>query len=354
MPKQIGKWRDVSLGEICEFKYGKSLPELSRMGGVFPVYGSNGIVGSHNRALCSGPAIVIGRKGSFGEVNFSAVPCWAIDTTYYIDQSSTSADLRWLSYRLSALGLKELNRAAAVPGLNREDAYRKRLLLPPLPEQRRIAAILDKADSLRATRREALGKLDSLAQEMFLEMFGDPRKSGLSGKISTQTRRLGELAKICTGKLDANAADEDGKYPFFTCAVEPLRINTAAYDCKAILVAGNGDLNVKYYEGKFNAYQRTYVIESADEEIALPKFLFGFLDIYVSELRKQAIGGVIKYIKLPYLTEAKVNLPDIEAQQEFARRLQLVQSIHDDLTHSQALLEGLFSVLQHRAFQGEL
>src|SRR5690606_20471238 len=97
------------------------------------------------------------------------------DTTYYVDSSSTGEDLRWLSYRLAALGLKKLNRAAAVPGLNREDAYRKRLLVPPLEEQRRIAEVLDRADELRAKRRQALAHLDDLTQSIFLDMFGDPR-----------------------------------------------------------------------------------------------------------------------------------------------------------------------------------
>jgi type I restriction enzyme S subunit len=136
--------------------------------------------------------------------------------------------------------------------------------IPPLPEQRRIAEILDEADALRAKRREALAQLGSLTQSIFIQMFGDPRRAGSTGNASTRPRLLGELTRIRTGKLDANAADEDGVYPFFTCAVKALRINTAAFDCKATLVAGNGDLNVKYYEGKFNAYQRTYVVESLD------------------------------------------------------------------------------------------
>src|SRR5690606_37965542 len=125
-------------------------------------------------AITSGPTIIIGRKGSFGEVNYSPVACWPIDTTYFVDETATDADLRWLTYRLSVLGLNRLNRAAAVPGLNREDAYRQRLLLPPLPEQRRIAEILDKADALRAKRRAALAQLDTLTQSIFLDMFGDP------------------------------------------------------------------------------------------------------------------------------------------------------------------------------------
>ena len=226
--------------------------------------------------------------------------------------------------------------------------------VPPLAEQRRIAEVLDRAEALRTKRRAALAQLDSLTQSLFLDLFGDPRKKGSTGNTPTKPHLFGELTRIRTGKLDANAADEDGAHPFFTCAVEPLRINTPAFDCKAVLVAGNGDLNVKYFEGKFNAYQRTYVIESLDESVLVPKFLYAFLDLYVSELRKQAIGGVIKYIKLPYLTDAVVQLPSEEWQREFARRVTAVEALKTAQRASLAELDALFATLQHRAFRGEL
>ena len=134
--------------------------------------------------------------------------------------------------------------------------------------------------------------------------------------------KLGSLTSIKTGKLDANAATDGGKYPFFTCSKEPLRINSFAYDCECVLVAGNGDLNVKYYEGKFEAYQRTYIIESVDKDKLLVKYLYFFLDSYVAVLRMQSIGGVIKYIKLGNLTDAVIPLPDIDKQQEIVNLLE--------------------------------
>lgn len=78
--------------------------------------------------------------------------------------------------------------------------------------------------------------------------------------------KLGDYTNIKTGKLDANASSDNGIYPFFTCSKEPLTIDTYSYNCECVLVAGNGDLNVKYYSGKFDAYQRTYIIESNNEE----------------------------------------------------------------------------------------
>ena len=133
--------------------------------------------------------------------------------------------------------------------------------------------------------------------------------------------RLGELTKIKTGKLDANASSINGEYPFFTCSKEPLRISTYSYDCECVLVAGNGDLNVKYYNGKFDAYQRTYIIEdNGSGKLYLP-YLYYFMDSYIEELRKLSIGGVIKYIKLGNLTEALIELPPINTQKEIVNNL---------------------------------
>jgi type I restriction enzyme, S subunit len=116
-----------------------------------------------------------------------------------------------------------------------------------------------------------------------------------------RTVALGDLVAIQTGKLDANASSPDGEYPFFTCAHEPLRIANWKYDLDAILIAGNGDLNVKHYKGKFDAYQRTYILSSKTDRVDT-RYLFHFLDKYLDRLREQSIGGIIKYIKLGMLT----------------------------------------------------
>lgn len=137
--------------------------------------------------------------------------------------------------------------------------------------------------------------------------------------------KLGLLVKVRTGKLDANAAVSGGCYPFFTCSKEVSEIDTYAYDCECVLVAGNGDLNVKYYNGKFNAYQRTYIVERASSEINM-RYLYHFLSCYVDVLRRQSIGGVIKYIKLGNLTEADIKLPDKETQER-------ISMILDRITH---------------------
>lgn len=153
--------------------------------------------------------------------------------------------------------------------------------------------------------------------------------------------RVSDLTKIRTGKLDANASSEDGKYPFFTCSKEPLRISTYTYDCECVLVAGNGDLNVKYYNGKFDAYQRTYIIEdNSNGKLYIP-YLYYFMEDYVKELRKQAIGGVIKYIKLGNLTEVVITVPSIDRQKEIVEVLKKVGNILENYSKKLCQLDVL-------------
>ena len=153
--------------------------------------------------------------------------------------------------------------------------------------------------------------------------------------------KLGELTKIRTGKLDANAASENGEYPFFTCSKEPLRISTYSYDCECVLVAGNGDLNVKYYNGKFDAYQRTYIIESnGDGRLHLP-YLYHFMTRYIQELRKLSIGGVIKYIKLGNLTDAEITLPSIKEQKDACKKLEKIKNNIDEKETQISYLDNL-------------
>ena len=147
-----------------------------------------------------------------------------------------------------------------------------------------------------------------------------------------QTLKLGEIVSIKTGKIDANKAVENGKYPFFTCAREISRIDDAPYEGKVVLVAGNGDLNVKYYEGKFNAYQRTYFLTSLDENCALPKYIYFFMEHYLQILRTQSIGTTIKYIKMENLSDAIIPLPRIEEQ------LKIVELLEDHLSRLEAAL----------------
>ena len=170
--------------------------------------------------------------------------------------------------------------------------------------------------------------------------------------------KLKQLCKIKTGKLDANAACENGQYPFFTCAAKESRIDTFAFDDEAILIAGNGLLNVKYYSGKFNAYQRTYVLHEINNELISPKYLFLFMTKYIEKLRDMSIGGVINYIKLGMLADCEISLPPLNEQHRIAAKIEELQShsrnAKEALQEAKALLGQLRQSVLHAVFTGKL
>ena len=138
--------------------------------------------------------------------------------------------------------------------------------------------------------------------------------------------KLGQYIQINTGKRDVNASSEFGAYPFFTCSRETYRIDEADFDGESVLVAGNGDLNVKYYDGKFNAYQRTYVLKSVDKAVLDNRFLYVYMQTYVDYLRSETRGTVIQYLKKDQFTDAKIKLPPLPEQKRIVDLISTVDS----------------------------
>ena len=181
--------------------------------------------------------------------------------------------------------------------------------LPDMERQHELAKMLWSIVETKESYERLMAATDELVKSQFIEQMKIWETSNLGTKYN-----LGDLTRIRTGKLDANANVDKGRYPFFTCSREPLKIDSYSFDCECVLVAGNGELNVKYYDGKFDAYQRTYIIESKDKGIVKVPYIYRFLINYVKDLQDQAIGGIIKYIKMENLTNAQIIVPSVEEQ----------------------------------------
>lgn len=131
--------------------------------------------------------------------------------------------------------------------------------------------------------------------------------------------KLSDIANFTTGKLNSNAAVDDGEYPFFTCAPEPLKIDTYKFDEKAIILAGNnaeGNFHISFYEGKFNAYQRTYVITSKSENIVDIRYLYYALKLCLAEFKVISQGTATKFLTAKILSNFEINLPPIHIQKK--------------------------------------
>lgn len=148
--------------------------------------------------------------------------------------------------------------------------------------------------------------------------------------MSYPTVKLKDISLIKTGKLDSNAAVADGVYPFFTCDPNTLRINDWAYDTEAVLLAGNnasGNYTAKYYKGKFNAYQRVYIIETADAERLNTRYLCYAMNQQLRLLKTMSSGSTTKFLTLGMLHGLDIPLPVIEVQDSIVTIL----SSYDDL-----------------------
>ena len=200
----------TTVGSFCPFTYGKGLPEKKRnTNGNIKVYGSNGPVGVHDQPLVDEPGIVIGRKGTVGVVHFASEPFWPIDTTFYV-VSKADRDLKYTYYLLKSIGLENMNTDSAVPGLNRDAAHARQILVPEYDEQRAISHILGSLDDKIELNRQMNRTLEAMAQAIFKSWFVDfdpvrakaeGRDSGLPKDITSlfpdsfEDSELGEIPK---------------------------------------------------------------------------------------------------------------------------------------------------------------
>ena len=211
-----------------------------------------------------------------------------------------------------------------LPGIN--TIKNLEINLPDFDEQKRIGCILKNIDDLIRNNRklnEESEKLLNLLYERWFMQLDFPNENGnpylesggqlksIEGTnipINWNILKVKDILNVTTGKEDANFSKENGKYKFFTCGQEPLLCDEYKFDGSAILIAGNGDFNVKHYSGKFNAYQRTYVLIPND--IKYYGVLYKSVNNLVEKLKKGSNGSIVKYIKLSDIENISFLSPD--------------------------------------------
>ena len=239
--------------------------------------------------------------------------------------------------KISALAL-----GANINNIRNEHIDELFVCFPNELEQKSIASLLDKVTNLIDKRKEQLSKLDELVKARFIELF--------YGK-GYPTLKWNEVFNTTTGKLDSNAMVEDGEYPFFTCAKEVFRIDKYAFDQEALLLAGNnaaGKYDVKYYKGKFNAYQRTYVL-GLKEDWSYQLFRYQLEDKLVY-LQQQSLGGLTKYLTLKILGELEFIVPPMDNQNEFTAFVEQTDKSKMEVQKSLEKLELLKKALMQKYF----
>ena len=324
-PEFQGEWEKCKLGDISEFSKdrlnskGLSCDNYVATENMLQDY--QGIVAASN--IPSSTNVI---KFSKGDVLLSNIRPYLKKVWYADRDGGCSADVlvfkalsacipdflhyviandRFINFAMSgAKGVK-------MPRGDKEQMKTYEIGLPSIEEQKKIAKLLSLLDERITTQNKIIDKLQSLikgiAQHCIRELIN-----------GWEYVRLGDICKITTGKLDANAQVENGQYPFFTCAERPFNIDSYDFDTEALLISGNGvNLGyINYYKGKFNAYQRTYVLDHFSVNIQYVKWALKVLLPQRIAIEKSSSNT--PYIVLSTLTDLKIPIPNNSKQNHIA------------------------------------
>lgn len=225
---------------------------------------------------------------------------------------------RYLMYALrgNRMYIESRAKGVAQKGIYLKEVADIELQVPEISEQNAIVEVLDKSALIMKFYQQQLQKLDEIVKARFVEMFGDPELNPRGLPVLPWNA----VFLTTTGKLDSNSMVENGRYPFFTCAKESYKIDSYAFDCEALLLAGNnaaGIYDVKHYKGKFNAYQRTYVLRLMNEKWSYILFKRQLED-KLQYLQSQSKGTNTRYLTLGILNELRFVVPPVAEQEQFA------------------------------------
>ena len=243
--------------------------------------------------------------------------------------------------------------------LANNDLLNMEVELPPMDIQKNIATILSRYDSLIENYQKQIKLLEEAARRLYKEWFIDLRFPGHENtKIvdglpeGWERKKVGDIAPIITGKKDANFGTPDGEYPFFTCSQEPIKAPSFSFDCAAVLLSGNGDFNVKLYRGKFEAYQRTYVLSPCCAQHLY--LLYYTISANMTKLAAGSSGSTIKFLTKGMIDGINLNVPNDENLESFNKKVEPIQSSRESLQYQLRLLTEARDRLLPKLMSGEI
>ena len=313
-PEFSGEWETGKIKQVCDIATGNKNTQDKSDDGIYPFYVRSQTVERINSWSFDGEAILTAGDGvGVGKVFHYSTGKIGVHQRVYI-LSNFTCDSKYLFHYFSSRFYTRVKRMSAK---NSVDSVRMEMIadmpiyLASKDEQRKIGYLLSLLNERIETQRKIIDKYESLIKGI--------RCNLLKFDSSVRICKLKDICKITTGKLDANAMEENGIYPFFTCAEEPFTINTYTFDTEALLVSGNGANvgYVNYCNGKFNAYQRTYVLYDFSVDIHYVKY-------YMNAFLKQRIDqekniGNTPYIVLSTLADMKICIPPPARQLDICR-----------------------------------
>jgi len=367
------KWKNVQWQDVLTIKNGKDQKKVVNPNGQYPIYGSGGVMGYADDFLCPEGTTVIGRKGSINNPIYVTEKFWNVDTAFGL---CPREDLngKFLYYYCTTYNFLRHNKATTLPSLTKVDLLKIEIPLPPLNEQKRIAAILDAADALRQKDKALIAKYDELTQALFLDMFGDP----VSNPKGWEKVKLKEVGSVKIGPFGSLLHKEDyvadgiplvnpshiisGKIVIDTkLTVSHDKIKELKSYCMKVgdvIVGRRGEIGrcavVSKKENGYLCGTGSVFIRPADKLNSL------FLQNIISAnsirkvLENSAKGITMKNLNSTILEELVIPLPNLSLQKKFVLGISLIEQQKLIAQRSLEKSEQLFNSLLQKAFKGEL
>lgn len=360
----------ATLGELSKPKQWPILNKSAMVESGYPVYGANGPIGFSKTFTHERPTLLVACRGTCGAVHVTQGPTYANGNAMALDRLDESqVDLHYLARYLRYRGLRDVTTGSSQPQITRENLVRVKVPLPPLPEQRRIAAILDQAGELRAKRRRALAFLDELADALFADMFGHVHEQDSVGLLELCTAQSGgtpskQVAEFW-GEDIPWFSPKDMKAPDLWDSLDHvagtviskamlrlLPANTVVMVVRGMILAHSFPVACIRVPSTINQDMKALIPRANTD----PQFLAHAIRAQTRDVLSlvSTSGHGTKRLDVDSLASIRVPLVPFPAQSRFGQRvlrLQQVKAGHQDhLSH----LDELFASLQHRAFEGQL
>ena len=330
---QFSNFELVPFESVCTLEYGASLPKSKRVDGPYPVMGSNGISGYHNEYLIEGPSVIVGRKGSAGEITYVESNCFPIDTTYYVRLSQPSnTNLTFVYFLLKSLNLPSLREGAGVPGLNRNDVYaRYNLPLPPLKVQQEIVVEIDGYQKVIDGARAVVENYrphfvtDPEWPLVSIQELAKPHSYGFTA--SAQEEGDTRFIRITDISEEGVLSSEEQKFIILTSDSKRLLLERGD-----VLVARTGATYGKtmLFDEDYPAVFASYLIRLRfPSEKVDPYFYWAFAqsDNYWNQARALMTGGGQPQFNGNAIKQVKLSLPPLSTQRSIVAELKTEQAV---------------------------
>jgi len=372
----VSYWETVLWQDVLTIRNGKNQKKVANKNGIYPIYGSGGVMGYADDFLCDAGATIIGRKGSINNPIYVEEKFWNVDTAFGLCAGENLHDKFFYYFCITYNFLKH-NKATTLPSLTKADLLKIKIPLPPLAEQKKIAAILDAADSLRQKDQQLIEHYTALSQSLFLDMFGDP----VANPMGYEKTTVGEQCFVKGGKRvpkGEKLVKEQTDYPYIkagnikrgkvtTKNLEYLTSETRSKINRYIVNEGDvcitvvgvniGDVGIVPKElHQANLTENANKLLIKDNNI-LSNFYLSFymqMDFIQQQIKKRTMAVGVPKLAIFRIQQLELLLPSTDLQKQFTERIEAIEKQKQQAQANLEKSEALFNSLLQRAFKGEL